>query len=117
MKKALEIFSQTDAGAFLNDFDHKSVKIEELPFQKEGLVTAYYSVISNKIRIAPDSNESVYFGILVHELYHVYQRYKYGLLPYLLIKALFRCFLEKGAEDVELKAVEWYGNYTFYKKG
>lgn len=109
MEKALEIFSRTDAGAFLNEFDYKSVQIEELPFQKEGLVTAYYTVFGDKVRIAPDDNESVYFGVLVHELYHVYQRYKYGLLPYLLLKAFFRCFLEKGAEDAELKAVEWYG--------
>lgn len=111
MNKALEIFSQTDTGSFLKEFDYKAVKIEELSFQKEGLVTAYYSVIGNKIRIAPDSNEDVYFGILVHELYHVYQRDRYGLVIYLLLKTFFRRLLEQGAEDVELKAVEWHGTY------
>lgn len=109
MEKTLEAFARTEAGAFLNEFDYKSVEIGGLPIQQEGLVTAFYTVFGDKIRIAPDDNEDVYFGVLVHELYHVYQRYKYGLIPYLLLKAFFRASLEKGAEDVELKAVEWHG--------
>lgn len=117
MKKTLEAFARTDAGAFLNEFDYKSVQIGELSFQKEGLVTAYYTVFGDKIRIAPDDNKDVYFGVLVHELYHVYQRYKYGLIPYLLLKAFFRAFLEKGAEEAELKAVEWHGTYRITEKG
>ena len=106
MNKTLEIFFLTDTETFLNDFDYKSVQIEELQFQKEGFVTAYYTVFGDKIRITPDSNESAYFGILVHELYYMYQRYKYRLLLYLLLKVFFRCFLEKDAKDVELKVVE-----------
>ena len=109
MNKTLELYAQTDTGAWLNDFDYKSIEVAELPFQKEGLVTAFYTVFGDKIRIAPDDNEDVYFGVLVHELYHVYQRYKYGLIPYLLLKAFFRCFLEQAAEEAELKAVEWHG--------
>ena len=102
----LEEFAEINA--WMSAFNWRAVKIKELPFQKEGLITAFYSVLNNTIYIAPDKSEAVFFGILVHEMYHAYQRHTMGLVKYLFQKTFCRRKLEAGAEDQEENAIEWY---------
>lgn len=105
-KKRLEEYAEVTV--WMSAFNWRAVKIKELPFQKEGLVTAFYSVLNNTIYIAPDKSEAVFFGILVHEMYHAYQRYSMGLAKYLFQKTFCRRKLEDGAEYQEENAIEWY---------
>lgn len=96
-------------GHWLLTFDYDKISVCPLPFEEEGIVTAMYFAITNKMYIAEDNNEAVWFGTLVHELYHAYQRHTMGLVKYLLYKTFRRSKFETPAKQAELDAVEWYG--------
>lgn len=102
-------------GHWLLTFDFEKIPVYPLPFEEEGIVTAMYFAITNKMYIAEDSNEAVWFGTLVHELYHAYQRHSMGLVKYLFYKTFRRKKLEEPAKEAELDAVEWYGNMELQK--
>lgn len=102
-------------GHWLLTFDFEKIPVKELPYKMEGIVTAFYTILPQAIYIANDAVESVYFGTLVHELYHAYQRHTMGLIKYLLYKTFRRKKLEEPAKEAELDAVEWYGNMELQK--
>ena len=72
----------------------------------EGKRQAMYSALFDRLYVAPDKNEAVWFGSVVHELRHAYQRHRLGLLLYILLK-IIRPVVEKPAKQAELNATEW----------
>lgn len=96
-------------GHWLLTFDFEKIPVKELPYKMEGLVTAFYITFPQAIYVADDAVESVYFGTLIHELYHAYQRHTLGIVKYLFCKTFRRKKLEEPAKEAELDAVEWYG--------
>lgn len=104
----LEDYSETESGKWLKTFNWYKVDIQTLPFCKEGLCTAMYCVMTNSIKVAPDKDDAVYFGTVVHELYHAGQRNELGWFGYLLLKTFARWRLEKPAKEAELAAVQWF---------
>lgn len=72
----------------------------------EGRRQAAYSALLDRLYVAPDKNEAVWFGSVVHELRHAYQRHRFGLLLYMLLK-IIRPVIEKPAKQAELNATEW----------
>ncbi len=72
----------------------------------EGKRQAMYSALFDRLYVAPDKNAPVWFGSVVHELRHAYQRHRFGLLLYMLLKVV-RPVVEKPAKQAELDATEW----------
>lgn len=106
----IQQFSKSIEGAWLNNFPWRDVNVKSLPVGIEGVVQAAYFAVTNTIRCAPDRSGDVYFGTLVHELYHAYQRSQMGLIRYLVAKTFSRQKLETPAKAAELAAVAWAGN-------
>lgn len=96
-------------GHWLLTFDYASIPLKHLPFKIEGLITAAYIIFPEAVYVGEDENNAVWFGSLVHELYHAYQRHTMGLAKYFLCKTFRRKKLEEPAKQAELDAVEWYG--------
>ena len=72
----------------------------------EGKVQAMYSALFNRLYVAPDKSAPVWFGSVVHELRHAYQRHRFGLLLYMLLK-IIRPVVERSAKQAELDATAW----------
>lgn len=72
----------------------------------EGKRQAMYSALFDRLYIAPDKNAAVWFGSVVHELRHAYQRHRFGLLLYMLLK-IIRPVVERPAKQAELDATAW----------
>ena len=100
-------------GHWLLTFDYQAIPIKPLPFKLEGLITAAYITIPQAVYIGEDEDIAVWFGSLVHELYHAYQRHSMGLAKYLFYKTFCRKKLEAPAKDAELEAVQWYGDMLY----
>ena len=103
----LKKYSLSESGKWMGEFAWEKVGIKRLPFQKEGIVTAFYTLLGNQIYIADDTSDNVFFAILVHEMKHAHQRHMKGWLLYLLEKAFFRKNLEKEAEEQEIASIDW----------
>lgn len=97
-------------GHWLLTFDYHKIPIKRLPFKREGLITAMYIIMPEAVYVGGDKNNAVWFGSLVHELYHAYQRHKMGLCKYLFCKTFQRKKLEEPAKEAEFDAVQWYGD-------
>lgn len=96
-------------GHWLLTFDYAKITIKPLPFKMEGLITAAYIIMPEAVYVGGDKNNAVWFGSLIHELYHAYQRHTMGLAKYLFCKTFCRKKLETPAKQAELDAVQWYG--------
>ncbi len=99
-------YSNSGKADWLRKVDWYSIPIREI-VGIEGKKQARFCPLENVIELAPDDNFPVLFGSFIHELYHVKQRRKFGLLLYWLFLGLFRPLMERGAKKAELAAVEW----------
>ena len=102
-------YSYSGKADWLNDFYWEVIPFEPMKFGAEGICTACYFAVSNKIKVASDVSGDVYFGSVIHELYHAYQRHTMGLMKYLLMKTFRRKKLEAPAKQAELEATQWAG--------
>ena len=101
-------YAASDAGKWMNEFPWQAVRITLLPFRVEGIATALYCALTDTVKVAPDTEDSVFWGSVVHELYHAYQRHTMGIVRYLLCKLFSRSALERPAKYAELDAVLWF---------
>ena len=108
VQKYLKLFAASESGAWMKAFEWQKVSIELLPFRVEGIATAAYCALSDRIRVAPDKEDSVFFSCVVHELRHAFQRRQMGLIAYLLTKTFRRSALEREAKDAEIDAAVWF---------
>lgn len=106
----IEEYSKSITGCWLECFDWNKVKIKPMRLNIEGLITTMYSSLTNTIKISPDKDEAVWFGSLIHELYHAYQRKKMGFISYMFSKTFKRSELEAPAKQAELNATQWIGD-------
>lgn len=107
-----DILKYSDSGRadWLHEFAWHKIPIKPLKFGVEGVVTAMYCALTDKLKIAGDRSDEVFFGSVIHELYHAYQRHTMGLVKYLLMKTFRRKKLEAPAKQAELDATEWLGD-------
>lgn len=103
-------YSDSGRASWMNEFVWQKIQIKPLKFGVEGLVTAMYCALTNKLKIADDRSDDVFFGSVIHELYHAYQRHTMGLVKYLLMKTFRRKALETPAKQAELDATQWCGD-------
>lgn len=103
-------YSYSGKADWLNDFYWEVIPVKPMKFGVEGVVTAMYCALSDTLKIAGDRSDDVYFGSVIHELYHAYQRHTTGLVKYLLMKTFRRKKLEAPAKQAELDATEWLGD-------
>lgn len=99
-------YSNSGLADWIREIDWYSIPIREIT-GIEGKKQARYCPITNTIELAADSNFPVLFGSFIHELYHVKQRRKFGLLFYWMFLGIFRPLMEKNAKKAELVAVKW----------
>lgn len=107
--KILE-YSYSGKANWLHKFVWAKIPVKPLKFGVEGKVTAMYCAMTDKLKIADDRSDEVFFGSVIHELYHAYQRHTMGLVKYLLMKTFRRKKLEAPAKQAELDATEWLGD-------
>ena len=108
MKNLTELLSkyeQTSAGAWLSETPWRGMEVRSMTGE-EGKRQAMYSALFDRMYVAPDKNAAVWFGSVVHELRHAYQRHRFGLLLYMVLK-IIRPVIEKPAKKAELEATEW----------
>lgn len=108
MKNLTELLSeyeQTSGGAWLRETPWRGMEVRSMTGE-EGRRQAMYSALFDRLYVAPDKNAPVWFGSVVHELRHAYQRHKFGLLLYMLMK-IIRPVIERPAKKAELDATEW----------
>lgn len=108
MKKFTELLSeyeQTSGGAWLRETPWRGMELRSMTGE-EGKRQAAYSALFDRLYVAPDKSAPVWFGSVVHELRHAYQRHRFGLLLYMLMK-IIRPVIEKPAKEAELDATEW----------
>lgn len=103
-------YSYSGKANWLHEFAWQKIPDEPLKFGVEGKVTAMYCAMTDELKIADDRSDEVFFGSVIHELYHAYQRHTTGLVKYLLMKTFRRKKLEAPAKQAELDATEWLGN-------
>lgn len=107
--KILE-YSYSGKADWLRESYWEAIPIEPMKFGVEGVMTAMYCVMTDELKIADDQSDEVFFGSVIHELYHAYQRHTMGLVKYLLMKTFRRKKLEAPAKQAELDATEWLGD-------
>ena len=108
MKNFTELLSeyeQTSGGAWLQETPWRGMEVRSMTGE-EGKRQAMYSALFDRLYVAPDKNAPVWFGSVVHELRHAYQRHRFGLLLYILLK-IIRPVIERPAKKVELDATAW----------
>lgn len=108
MQNLLKKYANSN-GHWLLTFEYARIPIKPLPFKMEGIVTAAYITMPEAVYVGEDENDAVWFGSLIHELYHAHQRHNMGLAKYFLYKTFRRKKLEEPAKQAELDAVQWYG--------
>ena len=104
------LYSDSRRSSWLHEFAWQKIPVKPLKFGVEGVVTAMYCALTDTLKIAGDRSDEVFFGSVIHELYHAYQRHVMGLVKYLLMKTLRRKKLEAPAKQAELDATQWYGD-------
>ena len=108
MKNLTELlteYEQTSGGAWIRETPWRGMEVRSIT-GVEGKRQAAYSALFDRLYVAPDKNAAVRFGSVVHELRHAYQRHRFGLLLYMLMK-IIRPVVEKPAKQAELDATEW----------
>ena len=108
MKNLTELlteYEQTSGGAWLRETPWRDMEVRSMT-GIEGRRQAMYSALFDRLYVAPDKNAPVWFGSVVHELRHAYQRHWLGLLLYMLLKVV-RPLIERPAKEAELDATEW----------
>ena len=110
MIELLRLYLEKESGSWLNSFQPETINVQFIS-GIEGKRQAEYLPLKNTILLADDSDSAVLFGSYVHELYHAYQRHKYGLLLYWLLLGLFRPLMECYAKQAELDATEFACSY------
>lgn len=108
MKNLTELLSeyeQTATGEWLQKTPWRGMEVRSM-IGVEGKRQAMYSALFDRLYVAPDKNAPVWFGSVVHELRHAYQRHRFGLLLYMLLKVI-RPVVEKPAKQAELDATAW----------
>lgn len=103
-------YSDSGRAGWLNAFAWQKIPVKPMKICVEGKVTAMYCVMTDELKIADDRSDEVFFGSVIHELYHAYQRHAMGLVKYLLMKTFRRKKLEAPAKQAELDATEWLGD-------
>lgn len=103
-------YAYSGRASWLHEFAWQKIPVKPLKICVEGVVTAMYCTMTDKLKIADDRSDEVFFGSVIHELYHAYQRHTMGLVKYLLIKTFRRKKLEAPAKQAELDATQWYGD-------
>ena len=98
------------SASWLHAFAWQKIPVEPMKICVEGKVTAMYCAMTDELKIADDRSDEVFFGSVIHELYHAYQRHTMGLVKYLLMKTFQRKTLEAPAKQAELDATEWLGD-------
>ena len=101
----LSEYEQTATGEWLQKTPWRGMELRSM-IGVEGKRQAMYSALFDRLYVAPDKNAPVWFGSVVHELHHAYQRHRFGLLLYMLLK-IIRPVVEKPAKKAELDATEW----------
>ena len=110
MSDLLRLYARTKSGSWLHDLNAESINVQFIS-GIEGKRQAEYLPLKHTILLADDPDSAVLFGSYIHELYHAYQRYRYGLLLYWLFLGLFRPLMERGAKKAELDATEFACSY------
>ena len=110
IQKLILEYSKGESGYWLNCFAWQKIPVKPLKYSVEGVVTAMYCALTDKLKIADDRSDEVFFGSVIHEFYHAYQRHTKGLVKYLLIKTFQRKVLEAPAKQAELCATQWCGD-------
>ena len=110
IQKLILEYSKGESGYWLNCFAWQKIPDDPLKFGVEGVVTAMYCALTDTLKIAYDRSDEVFFGSVIHELYHAHQRHTMGLVKYLLMKTFLRKKLEAPAKQAELDATEWLGD-------
>lgn len=108
MKNLTELlgeYEQTSGGAWLQETPWRGMEVRSMT-GVEGKRQAMYSALFDRLYVAPDKSAPVWFGSVVHELRHAYQRHRLGLLLYMLLK-IIRPVVEKPAKKAELEATAW----------
>lgn len=108
MKNLTELlteYEQTATGEWLQKTPWRRIELRSMTGE-EGKRQAAYSALFDRLYVAPDKNEAVWFGSVVHELRHAYQRHRLGLLLYMLMK-IIRPVIERPAKKAELDATAW----------
>ena len=103
-------YSDSGRASWLHELAWQKIPVKPLKICVEGKVTAMYCALTDKLKIAGDRSDTVFFGSVIHELYHAYQRHTMGLVKYLLMKTFRRKKLEAPAKQAELDATEWLGD-------
>ena len=101
----LSEYEQTSGGAWLRDTPWRCIEVRSMT-GIEGKRQAMYSALFDRLYVAPDKNEAVLFGSVVHELRHAYQRHRFGLLLYMFMK-IIRPVIERPAKKAEINATTW----------
>ncbi len=117
-ERDLEEFAKTLEGAFLREFDYRSI-----PVRTGGRFPASYNAVTDSITIRKDGDEAVLFGSLCHEYRHAWQRRKMGLIRYSISNAIAKIpemlgrdtMIEKEAKTTELASVLFYGEQKIKK--
>lgn len=108
MKNLTELLSeyeQTATGEWLQKTPWRGMEVRSMTGE-EGKRQAMYSALFDRLYVAPDKSAPVWFGSVVHELRHAYQRHKFWLLLYMLLK-IIRPVIERPAKKAELDATAW----------
>lgn len=105
LEKLLAEYGQTSGGAWLQKTPWRNMELRSMT-GVEGKRQAMYSALFDRLYVAPDKNAAVWFGSVVHELRHAYQRHRFGLLLYMMLK-IIRPVIEKPAKQAELDATAW----------
>ena len=103
-------FAYSGKAGWLHKFGWQKIPVKPMKFGVEGVVTAMYCALSDTLKIADDRSDEVFFGSVIHELYHAYQRHTMGLVRYLFMKTFRRRKLEAPAKQAELEATQWAGD-------
>ena len=101
----LSEYEQTSGGAWLQETPWSGMEVRSMTGE-EGKRQAMYSALFDRLYVAPDKNAAVWFGSVIHELRHAYQRHRFGLILYMMLK-IIRPVVEKPAKQAELDATEW----------
>ena len=105
LEKLLAEYEQTATGEWLQKTPWRNMELRSMT-GVEGKRQAMYSALFDRLYVAPDKSEAVWFGSVVHELRHAYQRHRFGLLLYMLLK-IIRPVVERLAKQAELDATTW----------
>ena len=101
LKKLASEYAKTGDGAWLNEFDWKSVSVKFKKLKHD--VVGYH--FCGSITLMETPSPDYIFDIYIHELRHVWQSKKQPL-RYIAGK-LFRRLIEDDADRAEIDAANW----------